>query len=197
MANQLTQKEKTLLSDQLSHEELCVKKYSSYADQVSDPQVKNMFKQFAQEEQNHYNTISGFLAGQIPGQTGKSAAGQTGQAAQAGLTSPGAQGGQSAQMGQGTQAGQGTQVGISAKFGGGQAGAQGAAGQGEAQGDAGILQDMLMTEKYVSSTYNTAIFETLNPSIRQSLRHIQEDEQKHGEAIAKYMQEHGMYQVQQ
>ena len=46
---------------------------------------------------------------------------------------------------------------------------------------------MLMTEKHVSSTYNTAI---LNSPIkgRDILNHIQKEEQQHGEAIFKYME---------
>jgi spore coat protein CotF len=54
---------------------------------------------------------------------------------------------------------------------------------------------MLMTEKYVSGAYDTAIFEFRDPNIRQILNHIQKEEQEHGEGIFQYMQGHGMYQV--
>lgn len=42
MAN-LTQKEQLLLQDQKSHEELCIKKYTNYANQSKDPQLKQIF----------------------------------------------------------------------------------------------------------------------------------------------------------
>ena len=62
------------------------------------------------------------------------------------------------------------------------------------QNDAALCQDMLSTEKYISATYDTAIFEMIDPSIRQTLNHIQKEEQQHGEGIFKYMQSKGYYQ---
>ncbi len=59
--------------------------------------------------------------------------------------------------------------------------------------DKDMCTDMLNTEKYVSGTYNTAIFEFSNAQIRDVLNHIQKEEQKHGEAIFKYMESKGMY----
>ncbi len=59
-----------------------------------------------------------------------------------------------------------------------------------------LCSDSLSTEKYVSSTYNTAIFEFKDKNIRQVLNHIQKEEQEHGEQIYNYMASHGMYQVQ-
>lgn len=45
MGSKLTQKEQQLLSDQLNHEKVCIQKYSSYAQQTRDPQLKQMFNQ--------------------------------------------------------------------------------------------------------------------------------------------------------
>ena len=59
--------------------------------------------------------------------------------------------------------------------------------------DSDMCEDLLSTEKYVSSTYNTAIFEFRDPGVRQILNHIQKDEQQHGEDIFHYMESHGMY----
>ena len=59
--------------------------------------------------------------------------------------------------------------------------------------DKDLCTDVLMTEKYVSSEYNTAIFEFRDTQIRDVLNHIQKEEQKHGEAIFKYMESKGMY----
>jgi len=64
----------------------------------------------------------------------------------------------------------------------------------EAQNDAALCQDMLSTEKYVSATYDTAIFEMTNAQVRQVLNHIQKEEQQHGEGIFNYMQSKGYYQ---
>jgi spore coat protein CotF len=68
-------------------------------------------------------------------------------------------------------------------------------GQGN-QVDAYLCNDLLSTEKYVSSTYDTTIFQFTNPQARQVLNHIQKEEQKHGEDILLYMLNHGMYNPQ-
>jgi len=65
--------------------------------------------------------------------------------------------------------------------------------QSDKQKDAFLCTDALSTEKYVSSTYNTAIFEFKDPNIRQVLNHIQKEEQEHGEKIYNYMSQNGMY----
>ncbi len=64
------------------------------------------------------------------------------------------------------------------------------------QNDKTLCNDMLATEKYISGTYNTAIFEFTNPNVRQVLNHIQKEEQEHGEQIFNYMQSNGMYNPQ-
>ena len=56
-----------------------------------------------------------------------------------------------------------------------------------------LCQDALSTEKYVSSTYDTTIFEFRDANARQVLNHIQKEEQEHGEQIYNYMSQHGMY----
>jgi len=61
--------------------------------------------------------------------------------------------------------------------------------------DKDLCTDLLMTEKYVSGSYDTAIFEFRDPQVRNILNHIQKEEQQHGEAIFKYMENNGMYQV--
>lgn len=64
------------------------------------------------------------------------------------------------------------------------------------QNDAALCSDMLLTEKYVSGAYDTAIFECTNSNIRQALNHIQKEEQQHGEGIFNYMSSTGMYNAQ-
>ncbi|NLP44409.1 MAG: spore coat protein [Peptococcaceae bacterium] len=153
---QLSQKERSFLEDQKKHEELCIKKYNSYANQARDPQLKQMFQTHAQHEQQHLDSINQILAGQVP-----SMGGQQQQQQQQQFQSP--------NLGQ---------VGM------------------VNQQDADLCQDMLDTEKYISHTYDTAIFEMQDSNIRQVLNHIQKEEQQHGEDIFNYMKSKGMYQVQ-
>ncbi len=158
----LTQKEKLLLKDQQSHEELCIKKYNNYANQAQASQLKQMFQNFAQQEQQHLNTINQIINGQVP-----NTASQQDQQQQDGQV-------------------QGQQMQSIQK--------QSDANQNKK--DAELCQDMLTTEKYIASTYNTAIFEFSDHNIRNALNHIQKEEQQHGEGIFNYMQSNGMYQTQ-
>lgn len=63
----------------------------------------------------------------------------------------------------------------------------------EKQKDAYLCADALSTEKHVSSSYNTSIFEFGDTNVRNTLNHIQKEEQQHGEQIYKYMSANGMY----
>lgn len=150
----LSQKERMLLEDQKSHEEICIQKYNSYAEQAGDPQLKQLFKQYAGQEQQHWDTINQILNGQVPNMQ------QQGQ-----------------QMNQGSM----------------QLSGKGAADQ---QNDSVLCNDLLMTEKYISGTYDTAIFEFTDTNVRQALNHIQKEEQQHGEGIFNYMRSKGMYNVE-
>ena len=150
----LTQKERTLLEDLKSHEQICIKKYTNYANQAQDPQLKQLFQDNAKKEQEHYNSIDQILQNNIPNVQ------QQGQQQQQQASQP--------------NIGQTGMVN---------------------QADADLCQDMLSTEKYVSGTYDTVIFEMRDPKIRQVLNHIQSEEQKHGEALFAYMQSKGMYKV--
>lgn len=93
----LTQKEKFLLQDQKSQEELCVKKYNNYAIQAQDQQLKQLFTQHAQKEQQHLDTLNQILNGQVPNvnqqqsqqtqQTAQTQSAQTQTSGQSGMTS--------------------------------------------------------------------------------------------------------------
>ncbi|MGH4125442.1 MAG: spore coat protein [Clostridium sp.] len=67
---------------------------------------------------------------------------------------------------------------------------------GTSLSDKDMCTDLLMTEKFVSGAYDTTIFEFRDTGVRDVLNHIQKEEQKHGEAIFKYMESKGMYSVQ-
>ncbi len=59
--------------------------------------------------------------------------------------------------------------------------------------DAFLCQDMLSTEKHVSSMYDVSIFEFATPAARKMLNHIQAEEQQHGEQLYAYMKANQMY----
>ncbi|WP_223376472.1 spore coat protein [Schnuerera sp. xch1] len=160
MSINLTQKEKMLLQDQKSHEQVCVEKYTNYANQAQDPELKQLFTTYGEQEQQHLNTINQILSGQVPNMD------QQGQ-----------------QQGQ-QQQNQQTSTQAPGKTG------------MDNQNDAALCNDILMTEKYVSNTYDTAIFEFRDTNIRNALNHIQKEEQQHGEGVFNYMQSKGMYNVQ-
>ena len=61
-----TTKERFFLEDQKSQEEICVQKYTNYAGMASCQELKSIFQQNGQKEQEHYNTIDQFLKGQMP-----------------------------------------------------------------------------------------------------------------------------------
>ena len=63
----------------------------------------------------------------------------------------------------------------------------------ERKSDAFLCQDMLSTEKHVSSMYDVSIFEFATPAARKMLNHIQAEEQQHGEQLYAYMKANGMY----
>jgi spore coat protein CotF len=68
-------------------------------------------------------------------------------------------------------------------------------GPGGNTSDQTLLEDLLSTEKYVSSFYDTTVFEAADPIVRKAVQHIQQDEQNHGEKLFSYMNSRGMYDV--
>lgn len=160
----LTAKEKMLLEDEKSHEQLCVQKYQEYAQKASDPQLKSLFNELSQHEQQHLTSINQILSGTVPNVN--QGQGQS-------------QGNQNSNMqNSNTMPNMNLQ---SSKM------------NAYNEQDKMLCQDSLSTEKYVSSTYNTAIFEFADKNIRQVLNHIQKEEQEHGEKIYNYMSQHNMY----
>ncbi|MDD3692904.1 MAG: spore coat protein [Oscillospiraceae bacterium] len=62
----LSQKERMLLEDQKTHEQICIEKYTNYANQASDNQLKQIFNANAQQEREHLNSINQLLSGSLP-----------------------------------------------------------------------------------------------------------------------------------
>lgn len=165
-----TTKERYLLEDLKSHEEICIQKYDNYANMVSCQELKSILQKTAQQEREHYNTVDQLLKGQMPAM---------------GSQSGGQQGGSQMQMNQ--------QPGMQMQSQQQPFQPQGSTNYNNSDKD--LCTDLLMTEKYVSGTYDTSIFEFKDPQVRNILNHIQKEEQQHGEAIFKYMESKGMYQV--
>lgn len=153
----LSQKERLLLEDQRSHEQACIVKYSNYANQATDSQLKAIFNANLQSERTHLDSINQLLSGNVP------------------------------QMNQ-----QGSQQNNNQSQNQNQSMTSGV----HNLSDCDMCTDILMTEKYVSGAYNTAIFEFRDTGVRDVLNHIQKEEQKHGESVFKYMESKGMYKVQ-
>lgn len=63
----------------------------------------------------------------------------------------------------------------------------------EKKEDAYLCADALAMEKHVSSVYDISIFEFSSPVLRDTLNHIQKEEQQHGEKIYAYMAKNSMY----
>lgn len=62
---QPTQKEASLLKDLKDQEQLCVDKYHRHAANANDPQLKNLFEQLAQVEQQHLDAIAQMAQGTV------------------------------------------------------------------------------------------------------------------------------------
>lgn len=185
----LTQKERTLLQDQKSHEEICIKKYEQYANLTSCSELKNLLLSHAASERSHLSSINQLLSGQLPNvgsQGGSQGGASQGQSSQGQAQSGQGQGAQNQSLGSGQgQANQSSLMGVTLNQ----------ASQSQIT-DKDLCSDLLMTEKYVSNVYNTAIFEFTDPQVRDVLNHIQKEEQQHGESVYKYMESKGMYNPQ-
>ena len=65
--------------------------------------------------------------------------------------------------------------------------------ESDKKSDAFLCKDALAMEKHVSSLYDTSIFEFTSPTLRDTLNHIQKEEQNHGEQLYEYMSKNNMY----
>ncbi|KOA18819.1 coat F domain protein [Clostridium homopropionicum DSM 5847] len=149
----LTNKEKTLIEDNLNAEYLCIRKYEQYASMSSDAQLKQVFSDLATKEMEHATTLKGILT-------------QNGIAKQNIF--------ESYSKPQGDLSNMQSDIGIT---------------------DAQLLNDALITEKHVTSSYNTAVLESMDPNIRKQLQHIQQEEQGHAETLFNAMHSRGWYTV--
>lgn len=62
----LTEKEKSTIKDLQTQEQECIKKYETYANQACDAELKDLFNQLKENEQQHYNSLQQVLDGEVP-----------------------------------------------------------------------------------------------------------------------------------
>ena len=60
-----TQKEASLLEELKQQEHLCVEKYGRYAQQAQDPELKQLFTTIQNKEQQHEQTVTQMIGGQV------------------------------------------------------------------------------------------------------------------------------------
>lgn len=149
----LSNKEKTLIEDNLNNEYLCIRKYRQYAAMASDPKLRQTFADLASKEEQHANTLKGILS-------------------QNGISSQNIF--DSYVQPQGDLSNVSQSIGIT---------------------DAQMLNDTLATEKHVSSSYNTAVLESVDPNIRKQLQHIQKEEQDHAQTLFNEMNARRWYPI--
>jgi rubrerythrin len=58
----ITSKELMALEDQLSAEQVLVKKYQGYASMITDPALKSKYEQIATKHQQHYQKLLSHLS---------------------------------------------------------------------------------------------------------------------------------------
>lgn len=149
----LTNKEKSLIEDNLNAEYLCIRKYEQYAAMASDQGIKQVFSDLANREQQHANTLKSLLS-------------QNGYNSSNMFESYNKPNGDLSKLQQ--------NLGFT---------------------DAQLLNDALSTEKHVSSSYNTAVLESVDTNIRKKLQHIQQEEQDHAETLFNALKSRGWYNI--
>lgn len=179
---QLTQKERMYLQDAKSQEELCIAKYNHYSGVVANQELKQILQWAGQQETHHLQTISDLLQGRTPQMGGQGHSIPVNQIIS--QTTSGASANRSRSPQGRSPQGQTMQASTSQFTGHG------------VLTDQQICQDLLTMEKAVSDMYDHAVFESTSQPLRQTLNHIQKDEQDHAFALFKFMEQMGWYQPQ-
>lgn len=63
----------------------------------------------------------------------------------------------------------------------------------EKKDDCFLCSDLLAIEKHASHMYDTCVFEFSDENVRNTINHIQKEEQNHGKMIYDYMKTNSMY----
>lgn len=61
-----SEKELTTLKDLQTQEQTCIDKYNKYTKEAKDPVLKDLFKDLASREQQHYDTLDQMINGSVP-----------------------------------------------------------------------------------------------------------------------------------
>ena len=62
----LTQKEQAALKDLQTQEQSCIEKYTRYSQAAKDTQLRTLFKELSSYEQEHYESLTQALKGNVP-----------------------------------------------------------------------------------------------------------------------------------
>ena len=62
----LNEKERAVIQDLQTQEKSCVEKYGKYAEAARDPELKNLFQSIQKQEEEHYQSLSQVLSGNLP-----------------------------------------------------------------------------------------------------------------------------------
>lgn len=63
---ELKEKERIVIEDLLTQEKSCVEKYTIYAAQAKDSELKKLFETLKEKEQEHYDSLTKVLSGTVP-----------------------------------------------------------------------------------------------------------------------------------
>ena len=151
----LNAKESQLVKELKGQESLCIEKYTKYAGEAGDSQLKELFTGIASAEKQHLSTLNSIEGGVVPNASGSNSSGS------------------------------GTLPKSFSK----------APASADCENDRFLCTDLLTTEKGASHLYDTCIFEFRDENIRQTLNHIQKEEQEHGKLLYDYMKVNGMYEA--
>lgn len=62
----LSQKEKAILRDLQTQEQVCIDRYNKFGQEANDTVLKELFSTLEKNEQKHYDTLGQILEGQVP-----------------------------------------------------------------------------------------------------------------------------------
>ena len=176
---QLTSKEKTLIADTLTAEEICNQKYKYYSANASDQEVRDLFSDLVQQEDQHVQMLNDALNGNFDIEAAQERSSSFRQQSQK-------QSGKSdIKMTNKKSDMEIANTAMSAKN----------TKDVEGLDDRQILQDSLMTIKHLSGNYDISILEAANNEVFQTLEQIQHDKHLHKQEIFQLMNQKGWYSI--
>ena len=176
---QLTSKEKSLISDTLTAEEICNQKYKYYAANANDQEVRDLFSDLVQQEDQHVQMLNDALNGNFDVEAAQQRSSSFRQKSTAGSSKS------DVKMTNKKADMEIAKTSMSAKN----------TTDVEGLDDRQRLQDALMTVKHLSGNYDISILEAANNEVFQTLEQIQHDKHFHKQEIFNLMNQKGWYSV--